>query len=350
MPATPTYVFDDDGKAYAYLAGKIVASADDIDELEEKLAGGHASDCGCGFCLNKGNIGQSKDSEEESETPDDEEEVKEAKVTLANATHIQTPNGLKGTILGKQRGLWGDQVTIRLENGRIAKFDVAPDSKVSYLKEETPQKVSAIPTLQERLAKTPDGTRRSLLDRLEELKSIKKDAAQLVTSAPYTDGETLDNMIVQADYEMREIGEALDALEGAQAFEAPAPFSTGVAEQASLGGNDTSWLERTVEDMVSENEAQDFDQLMDEGPDEFVSELETPVLQDDDLVTEYASEYVSSKTAGLDAEVVHNFRQAFVARALTARDRELEAREVEEGQQKEASTDTYDGPDEAIFF
>jgi hypothetical protein len=38
MADTPTFVFDDDGKAYAYLNGKVVAAAADADELEQKLA------------------------------------------------------------------------------------------------------------------------------------------------------------------------------------------------------------------------------------------------------------------------------------------------------------------------
>jgi hypothetical protein len=42
---------------------------------------------------------------------------------------ITTPNGLKGKVLGKVAGLWQDEVTVRLENGRIVHLPVAKDMK-----------------------------------------------------------------------------------------------------------------------------------------------------------------------------------------------------------------------------
>ena len=88
--------------------------------------------------------------EDEDEKDEKDGEKKESSYTTA--THVQTPNGLKGTILGKQRGLWGDQVTIRLENGRIARFDVTPDDKWEWITEQKAASLSPLTRLQEKLA------------------------------------------------------------------------------------------------------------------------------------------------------------------------------------------------------
>src|SRR5208282_708852 len=40
------------------------------------------------------------------------------------ATHVETPSGLKGEVLGQVKGPWGsEEVTVRWENGRIAKYE-----------------------------------------------------------------------------------------------------------------------------------------------------------------------------------------------------------------------------------
>lgn len=372
MPAnTPTFVFDDDGRAYAYLAGKIVAAGDDADVLEAQLhqAGENP------FAKSDDDDGGKKENpfaKKDGENPfakkedkgkddgdkddDDDEDGKSGdkkENPFAKATHVITPNGLKGTILGKQRGLWGDQVTIRLENGRIAKFDVTSDSDMKYTKEAAvaPSEHTFIADLQVRLDQMPDGTKTSLVARAAELRTIKHDGSAFIRSASYSDGSTVDNIIVQADYELREVTDALSALEDAEPFEAPAPFSTGVQEQEAMGGGDSSWLDHAVEQMVTENESQDFDTLLEEGPDTFVAEQETAVLEDAGVTNEYADQFVSSKTAGLDANAVADFKAAFLANVDQARKVELESRkEAVEKIAKEASAEDHDGDAEGLFW
>lgn len=342
-PMTPTFVFDEDGKVYAYVDGKIVASADDADELEVQLSKSvQAADVPPQF--------QKQDPEEDDEEKSEEPEEKEASTSVENATHVQTPNGLKGTILGKQKGLWGDQITIRLENGRIAKFDVTPESKVEYIVEK---KVADTPyqSLLARLDEMPDGTKSSLVARIKELKAIKNEASALVREAAYVDQDTLDNIVVQADYEMREVTDALAAIEDAEAYAPPAPFSTGVVEQESMGGNDSSWLDGVAQEMIAENEAQDFDQFMDEGPEAFVAELDTPILEDAAEVNDRAADFVSSHTAGMESSVTSEFTKAWMERIAQVRVTELEAREEKQRIAKEAaSEEDHDGPAEGLFF
>lgn len=359
MPATnPTFVFDDNGKAYAYVAGKIVASADDADELETQLqrmadespASSEVEDKSESKGKQKAALPFVPKDKQKDDSDDDSDDKP---LPFEKATHVTTPNGLKGTILGKQKGLWGDQVTIRLENGRIAKFDVAASDEFKYSNENEPYptKHNYVAKLQEELDKTYDGTRASLVKRVEELKLIKENGANFIRSASYTDGETVDNIIVQADYELREVTDALSALEDAEPYAPPAPFETGVIEQEAMGGGDSSWLDNAVEQMVSENEAQDFDALLEEGPDTFVAELETPVLEDAGVTNEYADQFVSSKTAGLKADAVADFRAAFLANVEHARQMELASRaEASEKIAKEAASEDNDGDASGLFW
>jgi len=343
MAATPTFVFDDDGKAYAYVAGKIVASGDDADALELKLAD---------FPFDK--------DEDEEKDDEKQEEKKESSLAerMASATHVVTPNGLKGTILGKQKGLWGDQVTIRLENGRIARFDVSADEteptsagRFDWISETKQAAASPLTQLQEKLAAPiEDRTRTGLVARIKELKNLKHEAVQELRTANYTDETTINNIIVQADYELREITDALAALEEAEPYAPPAPFNPNVVEQEAVGGHDSTWLDHTLQEIIEENEAQDFDRIMEESPELLVADMETPALEDAVGVDEAANAYVSARTAGLDPKAVGDFRVAFLKRVREAREVELEGRRESATQQKQASTEEETYPDEGLFL
>lgn len=334
-PKDPTFVFDDDGTAYAYVGGKIVAAAKDADELERQLE-------------------ELEDNDGPMEASEKTPQEKDSKTLVAKATHIQTPNGLKGQILGKQKGLWGDQVTIRLENGRIARFDVTADSKIEWLDQNGQVKTAAstpLAKLASRLEAMPEGNKDSLVSRVSELKSIKKDAIAFLKSAAYSDQRTAETLIVQADYELREVSDALEHIADTEAFAPPAPFSTGIGEQESLGGGNSSWLDDTLSTMIAEAEATDYDQLMDEGPETLVAETPDGALADVDGVQELAGNLVASKTAGLEPTAVSEFRKAFLARVEECRVAELESRTANtEKTLKEASTDDADGPAEGIFW
>jgi hypothetical protein len=242
-------------------------------------------------------------------------------------THVETPNGLKGQILGKVKGLWGDQVTIRLENGRIAKFDVTPDLKFTdEATSKTASTSSPIAALEDRLNELPDGTKSSLKARLLDLKTLKREASSYIRTASYTDQIKLDQIVVTADLELREVTDALAALEDAEPYAPPAPFNPQVMEQESMGGGDATWLDNTLGEMISEAEATDFDQMMEEEPSTLVAEMETPALEDAQGVQEHALAHVNSKTAGLDRDAVADFKREFLQRVEAARKLEMERR------------------------
>jgi hypothetical protein len=397
MSDTPTFVFDDDGKAQVVLNGKVVASGT-LDELEQKLThdplgirdglqGGQGIDypvtredhpanqdfptecpqCHLptdighltnnmmdqpGVCSNCGADLRAVPGVDEGNAidplPDANRDIIPGDDLPPRHTHIMTPGGLKGQILGKQAGLWGDQITIRLENGRIAKFDVTADSDIAYLDEEEPAADSPYKQLQERLDAMPDGTKDSLTARIKELKAIKQEAKDLFRTARYVDETTIDNIVVTADAEIGEVTDALAALEDAEPYAPPAPFETGVVEQESVGGGDSNWLDSTLGDMIQEAESQDFDQMMREGPEEFVAELEDPSLADAGVVRQMATDLVHSKTVGLERESVNEFTSKFLERVEQVRRTRLASRKQEMA--KEAKSEQEDGPAEGLFL
>ena len=401
----PTFVFDDNGTAYAYVDGKIIAAAQDADTLEDKLAmyptvtspgapsphggmpgpdnfaegmelgpdeGGACPTCqspigpGDQFCAQCGTPQTPEPQGADPAAPGEAVDPLPAASpdTLPGddlpprATHITTPGGLKGQLLGRVKGLWGDQVTIRLENGRIAKFDVTSDTKVEY-HEEKIEHHSPLAALQARLNEVPSGTKKSLQARVAELKAIKREAQNFFRQASYADELTINNIIVHADHELREVADAIAGLEEAEAYAPPAPFSPGVVEQESLGGNDGSWLDEVAESIASENEAHDFDQMIEDQPALMVADMPPEVLADPDAVAEEASDYVTSKTAGLVGPI-DEFRAAFLARVENCRVAELQRlaeedeeenddEEDKEGEfpfQKDSSVDT----DDSLFW
>jgi hypothetical protein len=384
----PTFVFDDSGKAYAMVDGKVVASANTVDELETKLAWGnpgdgynemvdelgtgpdHADSANCPQC--GGHLSTSCEQcgfqDEGVETPDD---YSGEGVDLPAAspdtlpgdtlpdrethTHIITPNGLKGQILGKHKDLWGEAVTVRFENGRIASYHVADEEKdrdFEFVNEEDEKKKNPIEELKEKVEKETSHTSSEIKSRLTELDEIKKQAYHIIAQGvSYEDEVALDELRTQADHEQGELTAELEYLdsEEAEAFAPPAPFRTEVFEQESLGGGDSTWLDSTLGDMIQEAESTDFDTLMEEGPETFVAELEDAPLADAGVVRQMASNLIRSKTAGIDPEAVNQYEKAFIARVEDCRRARLATRKDEMKKSASAEED-FDGPAEGLFL
>lgn len=306
----PTYVFEN-GRAYALVNGQVVAAAEDVDQLEEQLAA-------------------------PQEAP---------KQGLDGATHIETPNGLKGQILGRVSDVWGEQVTVRFENGRILHLPVTSDLKLST---ETPAPVGdPVIDLNQRL-EAIDAS--DLNERAAELTEIRRSAVEHLTKgAAYETEEALHHIVVQADYEL---GEVTDALEHqrteAEAFAPPTPL--GVVEQESVGGGKADWLDRTVEDMIAEAEEVDYGQLLDEGPEAFAAGLDDSVLDDGGVVRQMASNYVRTKTAHAEDGVRDRFEAAFLARVEDCRRVQLADRKTTTHKEAATRTEELDSiSDEALF-
>jgi len=264
-----------------------------------------------------------------------------------NATHVITPNGLKGRILGKTKDIWGDTVTVRFENGRIVQFPVSDEMRYASEKEEA---LSVTASLRERLNASTDGDRDSLIARVGELKSIRREAQVKIANdgASFADEAELDNISVEAGTELNEVVAALDHIND-ETTEAYRPPTMHVAEQASLGGNDGTWLDDTFSNMVSEANHTDYDKLMSEGPEAFVAELETPALADSGVTREMASSHIRSKTAGANPDARDSFETAWIDRVETLRRKEILNRKTKAKKEAAAETDHSNLPDDILF-
>jgi hypothetical protein len=316
MADDQTFIFDDD-KAYVMEEGKVVASSNDVGELED--------------------LSDFKEHEEKKKA----------------ATHIVTPNGLKGQILGRTPDLWGEEVTIRLENGRVAHLHVSDD--IQFVTEEEAELVNPIVTLEKRLDEDYSSDRESLEDRQEVLDGIKQEARSLINKgASLADSSRLDDLVVTADAELQEIGDVVRQLdnEEVEAFAPPAPFDPQVVEQESLGGSDRGeWLDDTLNDMIQEAEGTDYERLMAEGPEVFVSELENPALADASAVREIASGYIRSKTAAADEAIREKYEKVWLARIEECRREELNQRKETYKKEAAQAKDEHESlPDDMLFY
>lgn len=324
---TPTYVSDGNGKIAAFHGDKCVASGNDFAKVAEDAESYFDS------LLNV----KKKKTDEEDRT---------------SATHITTPNGEKGTILGRTASVFSDGITVRFENGQIRHYDTFVGDGLTYTKEAADAPKSPVEYFQRKLDEAFVASKTGLVDRLASLNEIKRDAAHLASQGvSYKDGQALHNIVLAADAERMEVGEALEHLVAADAEAMVAPRQAYTAvEQASMGRSD-DWLEVVAQEMVRESEAQDFDALLVDGPVTFVSGLDTAVLNETALTHTLASDHIVSKTAGFQGPEVEEYRDRFLASVEIARRQELEYRKeaATETATKEASLVT-DALDESLFL
>lgn len=316
--ANPTYVFEGD-QVYAMVNGRVVASSDNVEELEA--------------------LEYSEDGAKEKEPK-------------KKATHVVTPNGVKGRILSTVEDVFGEQeVSVRLENGRIAHLKVAD---AELVEEEEKDDASPIDNLRNKVDEDPgDDDKDSLKKRKQDLDEIKSEARALLSKgASVSDQERLDEIVVLADHEQHEIDERIEYLESEEAagFEPPS-FATEVVEQESLGRGDGGWLDRTVEEMIEEAENFDYDKLLSEGPESFVAELDEGALVDSDATQQIASSFIRSKTAAADPEVRDRYEAAWLRRVEEVRRSFVEQQKNDtkkEAAQKQKQ-DWENAPDESLF-
>lgn len=323
---SPTYVSNGQGEIAAFHGNQVIASGRDFAKVAET-------------------------AEEYFNELRNVRQKKEAHETRESATHITTPNGEKGVILGRTSSVFSDHITVRFSNGQIRGYDTFVGDGLKYTteKEDTPN--SPVEYFQRKLDEDPEPGKEGLTARLNTLNEVKRAASHLASqNVSDQDGRELHKIVVAADAERYAVGEALDHIlaADAEAMVAPKMAYTAV-EQASLGhGND--WLEIVAQDMVAEAEGQDFDKLLADGPTEFVSSLETAALADAGVVRDLAAMHIHGKTAGFEGTEVEEYRERFVAAAELARRREAGYRtQAAVKVAKEASV-ADDTPDEALFL
>lgn len=263
--------------------------------------------------------------------------------------HVTTPNGLKGRVLGRVQGTWGEEVTVRFENGVIKRLPVSQD--LSFETEKTAAQDDPIAGLTSSLEETYQGDKDSLIKRLTTLDEIKTIASRMVQGAPDDMASTLDSIVAKASYEHSEVEAALSHIgaEETEAFEPFAPIENLPAvEQASFGKGGT-WLDKTLGEMQAEAAATDYKKLMDEGPEAFVAGLEDAALADSGTVRHIALRWIRSHTAGADEKIRDKYDRVWLARVEEQRRQRLSARK-EEIRKEAAAQESFDGPDDALFL
>lgn len=264
-----------------------------------------------------------------------------------SATHVVTPNGLKGTVLQRFAGQWEDEVTVRFENGQVASF---PTRGVKEWMNEKTASVNPVEGLDSRLGSTYNHDRASLVNRHRELVEIYEEARALITSGvSYSDQRKLDTICVTAEAEGEQIVQAIDHIDH-DGIEAYAPPEPQVIEQADLGGRSDNWLDAVVQDMVAESDQNDFEQILQDDPTLLAAGLDDGIVADQGASRELALSHIRSKTAGFVGDDVEDYVDQFLARFEAARRRELSTRTA--NTRKEAAVATShveDTPDEALF-
>jgi hypothetical protein len=322
---TPTFVFEG-STVLAFLGEEVIAQGTDIEQVEQE-------------------------ANERAKIRAEQAEQESREASKRTATHVVTPNGVKGQLLGRVAGLWGEQVTARMENGEVVKFYVTGHERWENENHKTASS-NPIVALRERLDSDYSHDKTSLIARLDELKTIRRQAGDLIIKgASFTDSTQLDQLRVLADAEIAEVSEALDHLNQVDDAIAPPSIQPQVVEQASVGVRDdgSTWLEAAADEIIQENSNQDFEQLLSEGPTLLVAELPDAALADAGNVREIALSHIASKTAGIDAENIDDYRNAFLARCEEERRVQLSRRTKEVRQEVTAAVDDTEVPDEALF-
>lgn len=325
----PTYAFDGD-TAVAFHGSNVIASGTDLSKVAET-------------------------ADQYFESLRSEQKTRAAEHERQAATHITTPNGEKGVILGRTASIFSESITVRFANGQIRHYDTFVGDGLTFTKEasdDAPK--SPVEYFQRKLDEAAEPGHKGLTARLEALDEIRRGASHLAgQGVSIADAQALDRIVLTATAERNEVREALDHLAAVDAEAMVPPTRQYVAvEQAALGrsAND-NWLEVVAQDMIAESEAEDFDQLLEEGPTTFVSSIEDGAIGNAGIVRQMASEFIHSKTAAYQGEAVESYRERFVAAAEAARRRELSYRKDvahKEASVKEASVANV--PDEALFF
>lgn len=269
------------------------------------------------------------------------------------ATHITTPHGAKGEILTRVPSIWGEEITVRFENGQIRRFaTMAGDEHLSYTRENPDAPKSIREAMMRELEEDYDHGISGLTTRLDRLSAIKTAASNYAASerSPL-ELQEYHKMVLAADQETLEIKEALAHLEDADTVAYVPPVYAAV-EQADLGrAKGDTWLDVTARKMIAESEDEDYDKLLEEGPVNLVSAMEDAAVHDAGVVREAAINFIVARTAGFQGEKIDAYREAFVAKAEQARRQDLNYRKEahQEAVQKEASV-TDDISDEALFL
>lgn len=279
----------------------------------------------------------------------------EREAARKTATHITTPNGAKGQLLSRVASIWGDEITVRFENGQIRRYATAAgDDALKYSVEDPEAPKNMREALQRQLDEDYSHSPAELAERSARLSDIRQTAARYAAAeTDPVEQQELHKLVLAADAEGHEIKEAIDHLAAVdeEAF-VHAPLAYSAVEQADLGrGAKDSWLDVTAHEMIAESENQDFDKLLAEGPTVLAGELEDGALADAGVTSEIALSHIISKTAGFQGEKIEAYREAFVAATEQARRQEQRYRQDTIRKEASVKEETESSlPDDSLFL
>lgn len=218
----------------------------------------------------------------------------EEAVSRKTATRVTTPNGLTGTILGRTSGIWGEEITVRFENGHISKLNTS-SAGLTFSNEKT---LSSTPleVLASIADKSVPGDAFSLAERLNELKELRNRVAKMASRLSHDELVAAHEIVSRTHAEEEEIREVL----AAQVDHEEEEFAPYRPEARSY---DESWLDRVAAEEV-ESATEDFDEKVAT----FVTALSTDTLADGSLVSQIVYDKVSSETD--DEEYIESFIEA----------------------------------------
>jgi hypothetical protein len=242
--------------------------------------------------------------------------------------------------------VWGDEVTVRFENGQVSTF--AAHGVKEWMNEKTAS-TNPVEGLDQRLGSTYNHDRASLVERHCDLVDIYHEARALITSGvSYADQQKLDTIIVTAEAEGEQIVQAIEQIDvgDVEAYQPPEPQ---VIEQADLGRAD-NWIDAVVQDMVNETDQNDFEQILQDDPTLLAAGLDDGIVADQGVSRELALSHIRSRTAGYVGDDVEEYVTQFLARFEAARRRELSTRTTDTRKEAAVATSRVeDAPDEALF-
>jgi hypothetical protein len=337
-----------------------------LDEVVECPACGETADESDSFCSKCGEplsdtavkddfeIGHPKD--DYSFDANDSDDATDLMMSARPLAKVTTPNGLEGKVMNRVAGLWGDEVTVRFDNGQIKKMPVTSGMKFSKVEQEISE--SPVEALRIRLNSSVEGDLSSLKTRKENLQTIQRQASDLIAEAKtHEERKDLDKIALEASFEEKEIDQAIEHYIDAknESFIPTAPFKASAVEQADLGAGDGGWLAEVVSSMNEDARSTDYAKLMDEGPISFIVEADDATVANAGVTriaaTRYVRQFTSASVATTTQAQRSQYEKHFLDRVEEARRKELNSRKSatrkEASKAVEAATDA---PDDALFF
>jgi len=261
-----------------------------------------------------------------------------------------TYNDVSGRVLGSYVDVWG--TTMARFATEFGTYEV-PLAEIQPA--EAPEEANPVAEIEQFFSEIdpPGATSASIDARTDNLNQIVQAVSKIIGKASVTDQIKLDEMALSCRLELGELRQSrkLAVEDSGQAYLDTLPQLEGVQPAAggafSPGGSD-GWLDQVHQDMEAEAEGVDFDKLVAEQPEMLVNDMPDAMVSDQGGVQNAARDYVSAKTAGLKREAAKEILSRFLERVELVRRGALANRKT--AMTREASTESYDGPDEGLFL